>query len=158
MIRSSHLSATLSDQALSESSEGLRLVRSSNIAYFPSADILIRPQRGMAEEPSLEKNQTHTGAKETRGIKRGAASPRHPVYTHSHIYWLHVISREIDLCEIAPSRAKRAPRVWAAAGANRSKTKQRKSPRDRGIKFGRGGRCAIKRKIPSDFRRRFLIR
>lgn len=46
-----------------------------------------------------------------------------PVYTL--IYWLHVISREIDLCEIALSRRKRAPRVWDA-GANRSKTKRRK--------------------------------
>lgn len=37
------------------------------------------------------------------------------------IYWPHVISREIDLCEIALSRRKRAPRV-RDAGANRSKT------------------------------------
>lgn len=41
------------------------------------------------------------------------------------IYWPHVISREIDLCEIALSRRKRAPQV-RDAGANRSKTKRRK--------------------------------
>lgn len=41
------------------------------------------------------------------------------------IYWSHVISREIDLCEIALSRRKRAPRV-RDADANRSKTKRRR--------------------------------
>lgn len=84
-------------------------------------------------------------------MRRGE-SPRHPVYTH--IYWPHVISREIDLREIAVSRIKRAPRVRGAAGANRSKTKQGKGHEIGELSSGKAG-DAIKRKILFNFYRCF---
>jgi len=87
-------------------------------------------------------------------MKRRAVIPGTP-YILSHIL-PHVISREIDLCEIALSRGKRDPRV-RGVGSGGYKSLQNEveetSRRNRGIKFGNGGRSKKKkekrgRKIP----------
>lgn len=91
---------------------------------------------------SLGKNHA---SEETREMKGGAPC------IHSLIYWPHVISREIDLCEIAPSRVKRAPRVRSAQIVpKRSKGEVTKSE-----ELSSGKKRAIKRKILLDFYRRF---
>jgi len=81
-------------------------------------------------------------------MKRRAVIPGTP-YILSHIL-PHVISREIDLCEIAPSRGKRDPRVrwlevecvWGGEEGYKSLQNEveETSRRNRGIKFGNGGR------------------
>lgn len=50
------------------------------------------------------------------------------------MYLPYIISTEIDIYEIAPSRRKRSPRVYSA-NANRSKMKKEETSRNREIKF-----------------------